>query len=232
MPIKYTEAKCVYQISELYHTGNLNKLYDKDFLNRYGLTIDTKREYQEIYAQYIHSRLLDGRIPMITLSDVNKYCTIDRHDVVQNDREGIQNEECVQRDFYYGRKLLDEKYGKPIWFELQTNGHGQGKGIDLVYYNKDTFEINLFELKYNSKESLLRAVLEIQTYYQRVDWWKAVEALKARDLIQSDYISKINKYVLFNRDCNNIYDKFKGLTDNSYVKKLMDELNVGIIIYD
>lgn len=226
MSKKYIEEECRSQIFKLYESGNLNRLYANKFLNRYGKTLDTKQEYQEVYARYIYSHRFDGKLPMITLCNVKEYCTEDRHDTE------AENEEKVQRDFYFKRRKLDEKFGIPIWFELQTNGLGQGKGIDLVYYKQDTAEINIFELKYNSKESLLRAVLEIQTYYQRIDWNKAVSALKARGLIQSDYISKINKYVLFNTGCTNIYNKYNDLTDESYVKKLIDEFNIGLVIYE
>ena len=159
--------------------------------------------------------------------NVKAYCTVERRD------GKAVGEEKVQRDFYFDRRKLDEKYGIPVWFELQTGEHGQGKGIDLVYYNQATREINIFELKYdNVGETLLRAVLEIQTYYQRVDWYKALKGLKRWGKITSDYVAKINKYVLFNSACRNIYKKNSSLTENSFVKKLMDEFQVGVEIIE
>lgn len=223
----YTEEQCIKSIEELYSKGDLNRLYDENCVNRNGVTTDTKREYQEICAEYIYNRLIDGRLPMIDLCDVKEYCTVPRKD----DAKEI-NEESVQRDFYFGRLSLDSKYGKPVWFELQANGHGRGKGIDLVYYNETTHEINIFELKHdNDNETLLRAVLEIQTYYQRVDWFKAIHAPYLQEKLNSEYIAKINKYILFNQPCRNIFKKYNNLSDNSYVQKLIKEFNIGIVLY-
>lgn len=224
----YTKEHCLKVIAEIYEKGNLNKLYDKPFIKHWnGKTSDTKEDYQEIFAEFIFNHLFNGKLPMVSVSNVKAYCEVDRQDAIRN------NEEGVQRDFYFGRRKLDDKYGKPVWFELQTGSDGQGKGIDLVYNNKDTYELNIFELKYNnSQETLLRAVMEIQTYYQRVDWEKAVKALKKRELIQSDYLAKINKYVLVNEPCRNILKKYNSLSDDSYVKKLIDEFNIGVVVYE
>lgn len=226
MPIKYTKETILDQIAAIFKSGDLNRLYQEKFLNRSGNTIDGS-EYQETYAQYISERLIDGRLPMISLCNVKEYCKHER----KEKQSPNKNEEDVQREFYKRERVLDEKYGIPIWYELPTIAHGIGKGIDLVYYNKETFELNIFELKYNSDESLLRAVLEIQTYYQRVNWYKAVKDLKAKERIDTNYISKINKYVLFDCTCENIYKKYSNLTEKSYVKKLIDEFNIGIVIY-
>ena len=186
------------------------------------------REYQELFAQFIWERLVDGRLPMINVCNVKEYCTVDRQDAIRD------NEEGVQRDFYFGRRKLDDKFGKPVWFELQTNREGQGKGVDLVYYNEQTEEINLFELKYaNKKEGLLRAALEVQTYYQRVNWYAVAQAFRRRGLIGSLHISKINKYILVDEQSVKIMKKLREIKagGEGYVKKLLDEFKISVVYY-
>ena len=229
MSFKYSEEACIAAISALYEKRDLSKLYDQRFIRCWsGKTSDTGREYQELFAQYIWERLADGRLPMINICNVKEYCTVDRQDAIRD------NEEGVQRDFYFGRRELGAGYGKPVWFELQTNREGQGKGIDLVYYNEQTEEINLFELKYaNKKESLLRAALEIQTYYQRVNWYAVAQALRRRGLIGSLHIAKINKYILVDQQSVRIVRKAREIAKNGegYVKKLLDEFNISVVYY-
>ncbi len=230
----YTKKEATQKINEVFESNDLSKLYGKSFIKSWnGKTFDTNEEYQEIFAEYIFNRLVDNKLPMITLSNVKNYCEHERKYVARN------NEEGVQRDYYFGIRKLDDLYGLPVWFELQTGEIGQGKGIDLVYCNNNTQELNIFELKYNnSKEPLLRAILEIQTYYQRVNWNKAFNDLKQarenKDKISCAGVSKINKYILVNKACTHLYNKYEEIKDStdSYVKKLLDCFDIKVLIYD
>lgn len=225
----YTKQDCLKEIAAVYESGSLNTLYQKRFIQWNGTTSDTDEEYQEIFAKYIYDRLIDGRLPLISVCNIQEYCKIPRN----INKEGTNPEEKTQREYYGPNKTrkLDEKFGEPIWIELQAISQSVGKGIDLVYYNEKTSEINIFELKYHNKgETLLRAVLEIQTYYQKVDWYKALIGLKKHNEIETNYISKINKYVMFDKECKWIYHKYESLTDDSYVKKILDELKIGVVV--
>jgi len=240
MSIKYTEQESIDKIANDYSKENLNKLYSQPYIKDWnGITKDSHIEYQEVFAEFILDRINNEQIPFISKSKIENYCTKGRQNNANTD-----NEEKVQRDFYYGtnNRILDtQKYGKPFWFELQTGEDGDGKGIDLVYFNNQTNEINIFELKYRNKEPLLRAVLEIQTYYQRVDWEKAFEALKnqvpptdSSYTITCDKFSKINKYILLDRNSSNMFNKYTAITnskDHSYVKDLISLFDIKILIY-
>lgn len=221
----YTESKCIEEIAELYATEKLNKLYAKGFINRRGNATDSGTPYEEIYAQYIYERLIDEQLPFVYLPEVKQYCGEDRAEEKPADKE-----EAVQRDFYKLKRSLNEKFGKPIWYELQV--HRNGKGVDLVYYNDETDEINIFELKFdNRNDTLLHTLLEIQTYYQRVDWGRAIKALKDKERIKRDYVSKINKYLLINKGCTYIDKKYNSLTEDSFVKKLLDAFKIEVVYY-
>lgn len=227
----YTESTCLQKIHDAYLNGNVCRLYDEKFIKSWnGVTSDSGREYQEIFAEFIYFRLIDGKLPMVDKCKVETYCEIDRQDAIRD------NEEGVQRDFFFGRRKLSAEFGIPVWFELQTNDPGQGKGIDLVYYNETTLEINIFELKYrNSTETLLRAVMEIQTYYQRVDWDKVIQALIKRGKVHSSRVAKINKYILIDKNSKKIAAKYMNISNSSsdsYVKKLLDAFKIQVIFYE
>lgn len=230
---KYTKKVTTQKIEEVFESNDISKLYGKSFITSWnGKTSDTNEEYQEIFAEYIFHRLVDNNLPMIALSGIENYCEHERTYVKRD------NEEGVQRDYYFGKRKLDDSFGVPVWFELQTGEKGQGKGIDLIYCNNNTQELNIFELKYNSTEPLLRAILEIQTYYQRVNWIKAFSDLKQarenKDKISCADISKINKYILVNKGCIPLYNKYEAIksSTDSYVKKLLDCFEIEVVIYD
>lgn len=229
---KYTKKVTTEKIDKVFASNDVTKLYGESFIKWNGITGDTNEEYQEIFAEYIFHKLVDNKLPMIAPSGVENYCEHERKYVARN------NEEGVQRDYYFGIRKLDDSYGVPVWFELQTGEKGQGKGIDLVYCINNTQELNIFELKYNSEEPLLRAILEIQTYYQRVNWSKAFNDLKQakenKDKIFCSSVSKINKYILANKGCACLYNKYEAIKDatDSYVKKLLDYFEITVVIYD
>ncbi|MDD3012376.1 MAG: hypothetical protein PHC34_01570 [Candidatus Gastranaerophilales bacterium] len=67
----------------------------------------------------------------------------------------------------YNQYKDDKLIGSPVHYETPLRTEGQG-AIDLVYITNEY--INLIELKTcKSKESLLRSVLEIFTYYKKLD---------------------------------------------------------------
>ena len=47
-------------------------------------------------------------------------------------------------------------------------------------------------------------------------------------------ISKINKYILVNKGCTHLYNKYEAIKNStdSYVKKLLDCFEIEVVIYD
>lgn len=223
MARKYTEEECIKYIEEAQPP-----LYNKNFINWNGVTENTGKDYQEVFSTYIYERLDNNALPGITKLDFDHYCKNDR----KPDKRG-QDEEKVQREFYNGRRTLDKKFGESVWYELRTNKNG--KGVDLVFYNENTNDFTIFELKYHSGETLLRAVLELQTYYQSIQWEKALAELreKTNGKIPDD-LNKIHikKCILINKECDayKTYHAVKEKEDSS-LKKLLDAFDMEVVVY-
>lgn len=140
----------------------------------------------EFVAEYIINNLVIQKdkqhlIKGINLDTRDNYFDKPRKEI---DKKKGSKEEIFQRYIYFGKELdgdLSERFAGEdfIWFEF--SGYPRiGKGIDLISYNRDQRTITLYELKFGDvNEHLLKAILEVQTYYQRTrfdklkkDWKK------------------------------------------------------------
>ena len=100
---------------------------------------------------------------------------------------------------------------------LCDRGTGEGKGnIDLVFYYGNDFYI-IETKKLNSDESLLRCVLEIETYY---------ESLNSNFSNNINYSNKINKGLLLDKNSTAYKHYFDGNHNN--VKKLMKKYKIDL----
>ena len=225
MAKNHTEKECLNYIGEACYP-----LYSKSFINWNGKTEDTGKEYQELFSAYIYERLENNALPGVSKLDFDRYCEKDR----DLSKEGT-GEEKVQRKFYQ-KEFKD--FGMCIWYELRANKNG--KGIDLVFFNKETNALTVCELKHNSKETLLRAALELQTYYQSIQWEKALAELRERakeiNIAMPEDLSKvpIKKCILINKGCKatSSLNEDGSLKENSALKKLLDAFEMKVEIYE
>ena len=91
--------------------------------------------------------------------------------------------------------------------------------IDIVSYNKDIKTVYLLELKIeDSKETMLRCVLEIYTYLKILDGDKFSSDFD----LPKDTKIKASPLVFFNSS------QYKEMVevDNKFLKKLMDKLDI------
>lgn len=223
----YTREELKNKIEELWLSKNFDELYKQKYINYKG-ELKCGESYQEFFAEYIYNKLIDNRMIYISLCDVENYTKRPR-----SKKEG-KGEEGVQRDYYRGLRSMPKGYdlGKCIWFELPAGRNGCGKGVDLVYFNKNKGQVSIIELKYKSKESLLRPILEIQTYYQRINWSKAIDDLKASEYIIYNGKISIKKYIMFDENSKYMYDKYQEIKDDkdSYLHKLLQTFEIGVMV--
>ena len=188
MSKKYSSQEIVSKIQQylVKNDDKLNKFYDSKFFAS-GVLSDTNEKVIDFIAKYIIDSLIEYRNGEWILKSIDKdpkatakesdesmkYCSI-----VRENKEG-EGEEQFQRDLYFKRKtipiqLQEELEGEEfIYFELAASkGRGAGKGIDLLSYNCKN-RLSIYELKYGKvNENILKAILEIQTYYQRTNFVK------------------------------------------------------------
>ena len=103
--------------------------------------------------------------------------------------------------------------GEVIDYQVPLKNTSTDKGvgkIDLISYNEETKTFHLIELKYiSNKETLLRAILEVYTYSQKVDQVKLIadyikdykfkKSKTIKDVNPNDY--NIVPSVLLSEDC-------------------------------
>lgn len=180
---------------------NLNSFYREDFLNYEGKTVDNKIKLTEVIADELIKNYDQVRkIGRNTL--IRKTKSFNRH------HNGVANVKArIQRFGYleYSEKLLaialyNSKQGcyclgeifdyeVPIK-ETQTDKYGR---IDLVSTDTFNHSVKLIELKIKPKnkngETLLRALLEIYTYYKLIS--------DSYDKFLKDYNLSPSKYLQF-----------------------------------
>lgn len=148
--------------------SNIKPSYERAEVNYAGKTADTGEYYTEVIA----SLFLDGEQLRLPEGEVRDSFAFDGHDGSSERNKSARNEEkfCLARFnrraeeiFEFGRIV---NYQVNILKRLKIN-------VDLVAYDENTATLTLVEVKGSdveganrSKETLLRCVLEIETYFR------------------------------------------------------------------
>lgn len=204
-------------INKLENLKDISTLYKEDFINYRGDTIDTKEKYTEVIAEWLIKNFnLFDNIKKITRQSSYK---VDTHDGKHNNQNSNRLEEIMAIEIFNQKslnilgKVLD--YQTPLKDKL---GDEAGK-IDIVSYDKDNKIVYLLELKReDSKETMLRCVLEIFTYFKTLDKDKFLEDFN----LPKDTKIKASPLVFF----NSFQHKEMVEGDNKFLKQLMDKLDI------
>lgn len=204
-------------INKLENLKDISTLYKEDFINYRGDTIDTKEKYTEVIAEWLLNNIdLLYKIKKITRESTYK---VNTHDGKHNNQNSNRLEEIMAIEIFNQKslnilgKVLD--YQTPLKDKL---GDEAGK-IDIVSYDKDNKIVYLLELKReDSKETMLRCVLEIFTYFKTLDKDKFLEDFN----LPKDTKIKASPLVFFNGS------QYKEVVegDNEFLKQLMDKLDI------
>ena len=152
------------------------KFYSQDFVNYRGKTSDKERDYYtEIIAKWLLDNIeLFNDIKMISRENSYK---VDSHDGKIKNEKSEREEEIIAMklfDFSQNQGKVFDIIGKIIDYQtplknVQTDKAGK---IDLLAYNEkeNPKTLRILELKkIDSKETMLRCVLEAYTYLKIVD---------------------------------------------------------------
>lgn len=181
-------------------------------------------------------------------SKINKDNRTTYFDKPREEKTG-EGEEQFQRFIYFEgnldadlkSKLVDEEF---IWFEF--SGYPKiGKGIDLISYNSKKKILTIYELKYGVvNEHLIKAILEIQTYFKRTrfnklknDWKinyknanKPTSHYEKLDLVFDN--AKVRKVLLLDKRSFAARQLLGLEGDNKNQLKLLDILSIETIVFD
>ena len=169
---------------------NIRGLYTDKIVNRKGKTSDTKEYFTEIIIENLYNKklIVNGKIKVIEVTprEIGYYTKSHERLVGNRNPKSNRHEEIYVKKVFESNDFED-KFGVPIEYQVPLKENRKdciGK-IDLITYKEKDNELYLIEVKAdNSTETALRAILEIQTYYQVVDKDNLIKDLK---------ITKVNK---------------------------------------
>lgn len=201
---------------------NAKNLYNSKCINWKGKTLDSKEYYTEVISRELlkaKNLVLLEKIDQINRINYN----VDTHDGQHNGDTNRAEEIFAMR--LKGKKL--EKLGFVVEYQVplkKKRSDDAGK-IDLVTSANES--VYIVELKYiGNKETLLRAILEIWTYYKQLN---KVNFLNSFKLPKQNNIEDIRKAVLLSVDCN-AYNEAKELSKRPKLKQLAKALDVVIFL--
>jgi len=203
--------------------NDISNLYKEKFINYRGKTISQPREqYSEVISGFLLNNLQEfKKIKSITREKC--YFTKTHDGKIKNPNSNRTEEKIALsmsgKTYQYIGKIVD--YQIPLKNKKDDTGLGK---IDLLSYIDD--KLIILELKVeDSKETLLRCVLETYTY------WKTVDQLKLlRDFSSlAPEVKNVEKAVLVFKNSFQ-HEEYKNT--NSKTRELMTKLDVGIYLIE
>ena len=201
--------------------SDMKNFYKKEFVNYSGETSDTKEYYTEIIAEWLLDNFyLFDTIKMISRESSYKVKT---HDGKIKDENSNREEEKIAMelfDYSQNKGVTFDIIGKIIDYQtplknVQKDDVGK---IDLLAYNEKEKTLKILELKKpDSKETMLRCVLEAYTYLKIVDKDKLLKDFG----LPKDTVVKACPFVFFDGA------QYKEMQqDRKNLKELMKKLDV------
>lgn len=202
--------------------GNPTLFYTQKFVNYRGKTSDTKEYYTEVVAEFLYNNRSKFVIPTILRKNCYK---IDAHNGVIADTNSPRAEEIMAKVMFNGKKFLDD--GRILDYQIPLKNTQKNKAgkIDLLALQDSTKSVFVLELKKtDSKESLLRCVLESYTYLCQVN----KERLLKDYSVHNDY-SLVATPLVFNNgiQMNEFMD-----SSRKFVHKLIDIWQIKPVSYE
>ena len=215
---KYSKNEILEEIQDM---GNF---YKRKVVNYRGTTSDSKEYYTEVVAEWILKNIyLFDYIKPITREKSYK---VNTHDGKNKDNDSNREEEKIAMklfDLSQNQGKVFDIIGKIIDYQtplkdIQTDKAGK---IDLLAYNENKKILRILELKKpDSKETMLRCVLEAYTYLKIVDKAKLLKDFA----LPEDTEIKACTFVFYGKEQHKEMQKNK---DN--LGKLIEKLGIEII---
>lgn len=227
MAIKYTKAETLSMAEEA--VKSMSTFYQQGFVNYTGTVLHENDYYSEVIAAFLLERLeLFENIP--TIRRKGSYC-VQGHDGVAQNPGSNQKEAHLAYDLF--RKKNVPGLGRVLDYQVplkDVQADEAGK-IDLVAEDGSSFYLLELKQEDNHKETLLRCVLEILTYWHTVDQPKLLEDFK--DSLDSDIQPPVVPAVLLPEGCT----AYRELTElragkRPNLAKLMETKGVQAFVLD
>ena len=209
--------------------SEMGQFYSENFLNYIGRTSDEEKDYTEIIAGWLLDNIeLFNDIEMISRKSNYKVKT---HDGIIKNKESKREEEKIAMklfDLSQNKGKVFDIIGKIIDYQTPLKNIQKDKAgkIDLLAYNEkeNPKTLRILELKKpDSKETMLRCVLEAYTYLKIVD---KAKLLKDFSLPENTLI-KACPFVFYGKEQ---YREIQEIKDNrENLGKLIEKLGIEVI---
>lgn len=226
MGIKYSAEKTRDHLAKV--IKNIEGLYKDKCINWAGkIKGENKEYYSEIIAKFlkeegIKNKLFQIQKNLIGRKDYNPY-----HDGKTQSKTNRQEEIFAKELFNSKREFAN--LGEIIEYQIPLKGKQKDKAgkIDLISYNENPKRAYIIELKFGyNKETLLRAVLEISTYYYQLSRENFLDSFSKYKGLRPEHIKK----AVLLCESTNSYNEAKDLKNRPELKKLIEELDVKIFL--
>jgi len=203
------------------------KFYSQDFVNYRGKTSDKERDYYtEIIAKWLLDNIeLFNDIKMISRENSYK---VDSHDGKIKNEKSEREEEIIAMKLFHSSQNQGKVFdiiGKIIDYQTPLKNVRADKAgkIDLLAYNEkeNPKTLRILELKkLDSKETMLRCVLEAYTYLKIVDKAKLLKDFG----LPKDTKIKACPFVFYGKE------QYKEMQeDRKNLKELIEKLEIEVI---
>jgi hypothetical protein len=214
-----------------------NLLYNSNFINWKGIT---KEEIN--YAEFISKLIIDNSL--ILGNEIAKIDKVNRESYIINTKSHQNKKKVWARDNSPWNKqrrkeehivfaLHDQNYifsfGRIVDYQIpiKSNKDDQCGKIDFIGIDYNNGIVNLCEIKNDkSEETLLRAVLEISTYYQQLN----MEKFKSE--VCSEIARPLIKKVVVIFKGTTPYYQYCNLDKMPNLREIIERLEVKIIILE
>ena len=210
---------------------------------RYLYQVDqlTSPAYTQDIFDYVISHELNGELKNIKKSRRESSYILNRAKINSN-KDSNRCEEHIVSDLFIKQReshAEDPIFGNLIEYQVPlSNEDSDNAGkIDFIHLQNGVLYLNEIKAP-TSQESLMKAILEIQTYYQIVDHEKLLEdIIEARKDLQKvgnppievgNFPIEIKKCItIFNG--TRAYQQYKG-DENSPIKQLLKVFDIRVIV--
>lgn len=217
--------------------NNIDQLYKAKIINYTGKTLDTNELFTEVIAEELMRLDIKNRMKKINEVVREKGYRVASHNGVVTTKR--KEEDSNRKEERYAIQLFNwsqsgkvfNHIGKIIDYQAPLKNSNADKGlgkIDLISLVEDSFYV--IELKIiENKETLLRCVLEIATYYQ------VLSKSRFLDSYSNEFGSdkSIKKAVLIVSDSSQHKEMLQLRNgEREHMKKLIDALDVQVFCID
>ena len=219
---KYSKEEIIKKLEA--SKSEMGQFYSEDFLNYISETSDKEGDYTEIIAGWLLDNIeLFNEIKLITREKSYKVKT---HDGIIKNEESKREEEKIAMKLFDSSKNRGKVFdiiGKIIDYQTplkNVRGDKAGK-IDLLAYNENEKTLRILELKRpDSKETMLRCVLEAYTYLKVVDKDKLLKDFG----LPENTIVKACPFVFYGKE------QYREMQqDREHLKDLIEKLGIEVI---